>query len=183
MPGNGHVMNIRHFMTADPVTCAIDDPAQRVAGLLREKAVGAAVVLENGKVAGIVTDRQLCCGPLADGEPDARVSSCMTADPVVAPAETDLFTLLDMFRGAGLVRRIPVVNEEREPIGVVSIADVAVIAERLNRAIMQEMTANLDKVHLQAGGTRMAKKIKNPDQTKEYDPPHLERAVTSPSTR
>lgn len=56
-------------------------PAEVVARLMRDKGVGCVVCLREGRVAGIVTDRQLAAGALAEG-PGAGtpVEDVMTAD-------------------------------------------------------------------------------------------------------
>src|SRR5438067_1944383 len=75
-------MHVEHFMTKNPVACDANEPVESVARLMRDKGVGCVVVLRNGKVAGIVNDRQLAIGVLGEGlGADTPVEEVMTTDP------------------------------------------------------------------------------------------------------
>jgi CBS domain-containing protein len=98
-----------------------------IARLMRDQDIGAMPVLgADGKIEGIVTDRDLVIEGLTTDKSDAdiRAEDCMT---------TDLFTanqndrLVDMIREMGdhQVRRVPVVDGRDRLVGIISMADIA----------------------------------------------------------
>lgn len=176
-------MHIEHFMTKNPVACDVNEPVEGVARHMRDKGVGSVIVLRNGKVAGIVTDRQLAIGILAEGlAPDTPVEDVMTADPACLTLEDNIFSVLDTMRSAGVVRRVPVVNANRELLGVVSISDVAVIAKDLIDAIMLEETHHaMTETKILTGAKRIVKDIRRPTKGDRLPPDQEIRPVTTPT--
>jgi CBS domain-containing protein len=157
-------MHVEHFMTKDPVACDVHEPIEGAARLMRDKGVGCVVVLRNGKVAGLVTDRQIAVNAVADGiAPDAPVEEIMTSEPALLTMQDNVFSAIDTMRSAGVVRRLPVVNANRELVGIVSISDVAVIAKDLiDHILLDESHSALQEAHLLTGAKRMVKEIRRP---------------------
>src|SRR5687768_5107596 len=131
-------MNVEHFMTKDPIACDVDDSCEDVATLMRDKSIGTVVALRNGRVAGIITDRQLAVRICADGRSasDVKAREVMTTNPATLTPEDNLFSAIDTLRSAGVVSRLPVVNAENELIGLVSLSDIALIAKDLIDAVL-----------------------------------------------
>jgi CBS domain-containing protein len=100
------------------------DTVDAVAGLLNTRRVGALVVLDNDRVVGIVSERDIV-RIVAEGGGEALtrpVSSCMTKDVLYAdPGETvdSLLTRMTDRR----IRHLPVCRKERL-VGIVSIGDL-----------------------------------------------------------
>lgn len=64
-------MKVREIMTPDPVCCTPEDNAQKVAAMLRDHDIGSMpVVLDQSshKLVGMITDRDLCCAVVANGD-------------------------------------------------------------------------------------------------------------------
>lgn len=165
-------MHVEHFMTKDPVACEADEPLEGVARLMREKGVGCVVVLRGRRVVGLVTDRQLAIGALAEGlSPETAIEDVMTADPACCTPSDNLFSVVDTMRSAGVVRRVPVVNDEKELLGIVSISDLAVIAQDLIEALLLEETHNAThNAHLLTGAKRIGKHIRAPTKDDRLPP-------------
>ncbi len=178
-------MNVREFMTAEPVTCDIDDSLEDVAELMDEHQVGSVVVLQNGKLAGLITDRKLALAVGAQGVSlDDTAREIMTENPGRVSIDDNVFDVLNSMRGAKLAKRMPVVNTSDELVGLVSIDDIAVIADNLNREIFRNYAhTSLEETHVPTGAKRMVKKIRNPKKAAEQDPPELDKPVTEPHTR
>ena len=157
-------MHVEHFMTKDPVACDVNEPIEGVARLMRDKGVGCVVVLRGRKVAGLVTDRQLAVSGLAEGlAADAPVEGIMTADPACCTLEDNLFSVIDTMRSAGVVRRLPVVDGNKELVGLVSISDVAVIAKDLiDGMLLEETHHSLTEAKVLTGAKRIVKDIRRP---------------------
>jgi CBS domain-containing protein len=97
--------------------------ARDAAQQMRERQIGAALVVESGKLLGIVTERDLVFRLLAaGGSPDTPVVDLMTASPDTLGPEDTAVTALDRMR-AGRYRHLPVVDGDRL-IGMVSIRDL-----------------------------------------------------------
>lgn len=102
-----------------PPTASVRDAALRMA----EAKVGAMLVVDGGKLAGIFTERDLLIRVVARHlDPDAtRLAEVMTPDPYTADPEMPLSQALVMMY-EGCYRHVPVVENGR-PLGVVSARD------------------------------------------------------------
>ncbi len=118
--------HVSDVMTTRPRAVTPDTPVTQVAELMREEDVGAIPVVQDDKLVGMVTDRDIVVRAVAQGKdprgmPVAEVSSreLVTVDP-----DQDLSDALQLM-AQHQVRRLPVVDEDNHLIGVVSQADVA----------------------------------------------------------
>lgn len=106
------------------VAVPLDLPVSEAAKLMQTQGVGAVLVVDDGRLAGICTERDVVVDVVAAGL-DARltpVSAVMTADPVaVGPDMPFGHALHLMFEGG--FRHVPVLNRAGELLGVVSARD------------------------------------------------------------
>jgi CBS domain-containing protein len=96
-----------------------------VARLLKEKRIGAVVVLDaDGRLAGIISERDLARGLAQHGAGllDLQVAALMTKAVVTCAPEDDLRTLMQRMTD-GRFRHLPVVKDGRLS-GIISIGDV-----------------------------------------------------------
>jgi len=126
------------IMTANPTCCLPTDTVQHVAQMMRDENVGAIPVVGNlnsKRVIGIVTDRDLVLHVLAEGRNglDVTIEQVMTPHPVTCRQYDDLHNALNTM-SEHQVRRIPVVNEYHEIVGIIAQADIAV---RVDQADMK----------------------------------------------
>lgn len=116
---------IRDVMTAEPVTIESDRSVFEAAKAMRDYDVGDVLVLEGGRLYGLMTDRDVVVRVLAAGL-DAmatRVSEVCSRDMVAVSADDDTSHALRLVRGRS-VRRIPVLRDG-VPVGIVTIGDLA----------------------------------------------------------
>jgi CBS domain-containing protein len=113
-------------------------PLDEAARLMRENHVGCLVVADEmpdkRTVIGLLTDRDIVTAVVAaDLAPSAlRVEDVMTTDLVVAREEDSLIDLIRTMRSKG-VRRVPVVGQQNELIGIVTFDDVlGILSEELD---------------------------------------------------
>ncbi len=123
------MMFICHVMTREVVCCTPGDTARTVAVLMKRHGVGAIPVvsdLSDPLLEGIVTDRDLCSGVVAEAKnaDDIKISELMTAVPVSCEPEFTLEGCEDLMQQNQL-RRIPVVDKRGRCVGMVSQADIA----------------------------------------------------------
>lgn len=94
-----------------------------VAQLMNSSGVGVIAVVENDRIVGVVTDRDLVRRGLARGLPlDSRVDSVMTAPVVTIEADAPLHDAVETF-ARHAIRRIAVVDHERF-VGMISLDDL-----------------------------------------------------------
>jgi CBS domain-containing protein len=122
-------MKIRELMTPAPVAIAPSDPAAEAAKAMREHGIGTVLVQDQGKLAGLVTDRDIAVRVLAQGRDPRDVPVSEIASREIASIGPDDDTE-DAARliAERAVRRIPVV-EDGTAIGVVSLGDLELAKE------------------------------------------------------
>lgn len=113
------------LVNRSPVTVDPEDSVREAAWRMREHRVGSVVVLDEGAVVGILTDRDITMAIATDRfeGPDQRVAELMTPDPTCLTSDQDIEQGLAAMRGRG-VRRMPVLNDDGELVGVVSLDDI-----------------------------------------------------------
>ncbi|MET9903666.1 CBS domain-containing protein [Streptomyces sp. NPDC006446] len=116
-------MKISKVMTAPPVCVAPHVPLVEVAGHMAECAVGSVLVVEDGVLQGIVTDRDLAVRGMGGSlDTRARVDAVMSPRVITVEATDDLQVAYRTFRRTG-VRRLPVLEADRV-VGVLTIDDL-----------------------------------------------------------
>lgn len=174
-------MLVEKIMTKSPVTVDISDTVSTTAGHMRDKGVGCVVVLQDGKVRGIVTDRMLTTNVLAEGRSlDTAVGDVMLEDPGKLSPDDNIFHAIDAMRSANVARRLPVVNNYNELVGIVSVSDIAVVAQDLIGAVLLEETHHsLEETRVLTGAKRIVKEIRRP--TKDIPLEEETHTTTEPS--
>jgi CBS domain-containing protein len=125
-PRRSH-LRCRDIMTRDVTTCHRDTPIIEVARIMRDEDVGALPVLGlDGKLEGIVTDRDLIVSGLTSNKDDAnlRAEDCMSDDLFTANQNDRIVDIINEM-GDNKVRRVPVVDGRGRLVGIISMADVA----------------------------------------------------------
>jgi CBS-domain-containing membrane protein len=119
-------MNVAHCMTRDPKTCRASDSLERAAQIMWENDCGCVPVLDDAsKIAGIVTDRDVCMAAYTRGAPlhALGVASAMARDVATCRPGDTLETALRTMR-ARQVRRLPVLDPDGGIAGLISLTDV-----------------------------------------------------------
>ena len=113
-------------MTVAPMTIASERPFADAARIMRDADIGGLIVLADGGVAGIVTDRDIVVRGVAEGRDPAttRVIDVCTRDVATVRSDQDLAEAVRSMRERD-VRRLPVV-EDGQPVGILSLGDLAV---------------------------------------------------------
>src|SRR5438105_1154191 len=111
-------------MTRDVLGVAPEDTLGEAAQKMNDRGVGSVVVLDFGRLIGILTERDLLRAVAArTHSSEARVREWMTSDPLTASEEMTPDEAVHVMLEHGF-RHLPVVRNER-PIGVVSLRDLA----------------------------------------------------------
>lgn len=122
------------LMTTNPVCAQAEDTVVSVAQLMKEQDVGPIPIVDDvttKRLRGIVTDRDLAMKVVAEGrDPNTtKVSEVMTSDVVTVRQDDDIQAALDAMSQHQL-RRILVVDENENLVGIIAQAD---IATRMNK--------------------------------------------------
>ncbi len=122
----------REIMTRNVKTAGCAATLQEVAALMRDGDMGAMPVVENGRLIGIVTDRDIVVRAIADGRnASTPIGAVMTTD-VFSVNENDFVFEAIRLMGDKQVRRVPIVNDKGELAGIIAMADVALETEDQN---------------------------------------------------
>lgn len=130
---------VRDLMTPDPVVLPPDTPVREAAQAMRDLDIGDVLVVDGGRLCGIVTDRDLVVRAMADRD---DLSGCCVRDVcsehVVTADLTETADSAIARMRENAVRRIPVVDAGR-PVGVFSLGDAAV--ERDLSSVLGQISA------------------------------------------
>src|SRR4051794_36872574 len=120
---------IKELLKGDPVSVEASATVEEAAKLMDEKDIGNVLVVENGEVQGIVTDRDIVVRVIAKGNAgDASVrEACSTDLETLSPDDSVEDAIQKMEQGN--VRRLPVVDDGK-PLGVISLGDLAEAKDR-----------------------------------------------------
>lgn len=114
------------------------DTALEAAKLMTSRSIGAILILENGALVGILSERDLAGRVVAaeKAPSETRISEIMTARPeTIGPKETVMGALQRMQDGH--FRHLPV-EEDGRVIGMVSIRDIyAAVRDDLEEAVLE----------------------------------------------
>lgn len=120
-------MIIAEVMTTNVRTCSTSDTLMQCAQQMRDFNVGCIPVTEeNGRLSGIITDRDITCRAVASGADCSgdRVGNFMTPSPVTVSPDASLEEAAGLM-SESKIRRLPVLENGRL-VGIVSLGDVSV---------------------------------------------------------
>jgi CBS domain-containing protein len=116
---------VRETMTAEPTSVDRSQSLLEAARLMRDQDVGSLPVTEEGRLIGMITDRDIVTRGVAEGRDlaSATVGDAYSPEPVTVEPDHDLDEALRLM-ARHQVRRLPVVERDRL-VGIVAQADVA----------------------------------------------------------
>ena len=116
---------VEEIMTRDPRTVEIGDSLADAAREMRDGNIGNVIVTDSGRVAGIVTDRDIVVRAIAEGrEPQSTAVGdvCSSGPRTLEPGDSVEVAAQAMAQNS--IRRLPVVRDG-ELVGVLSLGDLA----------------------------------------------------------
>lgn len=123
-------MNLRDMFQKEVVTVGPEATIGQTARKMKEEQVGAVVVVEEHKVAGIVTDRDVALALAVEGvEIDAPVSDIMTKNVVTIWDDQGVFNATQYFVGRDF-RRLPIIDRQDNLVGMVTTDDLFALLTR-----------------------------------------------------
>jgi CBS domain-containing protein len=137
-------MRVSELMHTPAVTCRPGATIAEVARLMRDRNVGSVIVVDDiGYLAGIVTDRDVAVRGVGEGR-----SGDLAVEHIMSRNVATVLPHADVAAAAGImakrsVRRLPVVDDDDTPHGLVALDDLV-------RHLGREADAVADTVVLQA---------------------------------
>jgi CBS domain-containing protein len=121
-------MLVREVMNSDIQVVDLNASVTEIARKMRDGDFGVVPVCDNDRIAGIITDRDIAIRVVAEGK---DVSQC-TARDVMTPGAltcsvTDDVETVSQLMADRQVRRLPVVDENKRLVGIVSVGDLAIM--------------------------------------------------------
>jgi CBS domain-containing protein len=118
-------MKVADVMTAQVVTATPRSTIAEVARTMAQIETGAVPVTDDGKVVGLITDRDIVLRVVAEGMPlDTPVADVMTTE-VETCHEQDSVADATGKMGGKQIRRLVVLNDSGRLAGILSLGDVA----------------------------------------------------------
>ncbi|MGI8480409.1 MAG: CBS domain-containing protein [Gaiellaceae bacterium] len=117
--------SVREVMTENPLTIDSSEPIAKAAVMLRDEDIGSLPVIEDGRLYGVITDRDITTRVVAK---EIAMESISVRD-VASTGAVTVSPEMDLDQALGLmahhqVRRLPVVEYDRL-VGILAQADVA----------------------------------------------------------
>ena len=125
-------MKTKDVMTEGARTCTPDHPLSCAAQIMWEHDCGCVPIVDHaGKAVGMITDRDICMAAYTQGRKldEMQVGSAMSGRLVSVQATDDL-DLAERRMRKHQVRRLPVLDEEQRVVGILSLSDIALSAQR-----------------------------------------------------
>ncbi|WP_033541866.1 CBS domain-containing protein [Planococcus sp. CAU13] len=118
-------MKVTDIMTSDVDTCTPQSSLQEVAARMKEINVGSIPVVDNDKLIGIITDRDLVTRGIAENVSlDTAVSEILTTDMVTGSKDMSVEDAAELM-AEHQIRRLPIVEDDKV-VGIVALGDIAV---------------------------------------------------------
>jgi CBS domain-containing protein len=130
--------SIEEIMHTDVVTATPDETVEAVVQRMRDSAVGAALIVDDGKLRALFTERDLLTRVVGDGRDPATtpVLTVSTEQVVSVSKSTPIRACADALKERK-ARHLPVV-EDGKPVGIVSARDFfELLADRLEGLVDQ----------------------------------------------
>jgi CBS domain-containing protein len=131
---------VREIMSAAPVCMAASESVSAAAKAMKDRGIGTVLVLSGGRLAGLVTDRDIAIRVLAENRDPltTRLDDICSSELAVLSPDDAVETATRIVRDRA-VRRLPVMADGT-PVGVVSIGDLAL--DKDERSALSQISAS-----------------------------------------
>jgi acetoin utilization protein AcuB len=139
-------MSVKSIMTSEIVCVDMDDSLGFIRGLFASHQFHHLLVVEHGKLVGVISDRDLFMaispnvGTVAANKRDEatlykRAHQIMTRRPLTISEDATLYEAVDIFLAEG-ISCLPIIDNQLKPMGIITWRDILkVISERYHRKV------------------------------------------------
>jgi CBS domain-containing protein len=125
--------------------------AAEAAAAMREVSHGSALICEDGRLVGIITERDLLRLLPDDDRIESPLSEVMTTSPQTLTVEDHLLDAV-RFMDQGGYRRLPVINADQHPVGIVDVKTVMnFLSEHMSATVYNQASNDLLNVREREG--------------------------------
>lgn len=119
-------MKIRDVMHCGAKWCDVSTPLADIAELMAREDIGAVPIGENDRLVGMITDRDIACRAVGRGLDcnQVRAGDILSGELVYCREDQDMTEVLEMMEDRQ-IRRVPVINEDKRLVGMLSMGDLA----------------------------------------------------------
>jgi CBS domain-containing protein len=120
-------MEVREIMTCDVEVVSANESLKNAAAKMKDLDVGLIPVCDGDKLRGVLTDRDITIRATAAGKNPSKtkVADVMSTDIAFCLEEQEVDEAVSLME-ARQIRRLPILNQEKRLVGIVSLADIAV---------------------------------------------------------
>ena len=120
-------MELRDIMTRDVEIVSGDASLQEAAAKMKKLDVGMIPVCDGDQLRGMLSDRDITIRATADGRDPTKtkVAEIMSRDIVYCLEDQEIEEAVSLME-ARQIRRLPVLNQDKRLVGIVSLGDIAV---------------------------------------------------------
>ena len=132
-------MKVKEAMTRDVRIAAPDETIRQTAATMATLDAGVLPVGEKDRLIGMITDRDIAIRAIGEGKgPDTPVRDVMTQDLKYCFEDQKVE---DVIKNMGdiQVRRLPVVDRDKRLVGILSLGDIAIMADGGGKQMAQTM--------------------------------------------
>jgi CBS domain-containing protein len=129
-------MKVAELMTRDVKSCSAQDFLHTAARIMWENDCGCVPIVDReGQVVGIITDRDVCMAAYTQGAPlhQIRIDSVMATKVATCSPDDDIADAEELMRQYK-VHRLPVVDAQGKLVGILSLSNIVLEAERQRKA-------------------------------------------------
>jgi len=131
---------VQDVMSKQPIQLDRQTTLVEAATKMCDANVGAVIVVEDGKIMGIATDRDIAIRAVAKGkDPNTtRLSEICSCDLTTVLANDDVDRAIELMRQKA-IRRLPVVDSQNRAVGILSLGDLAQARDK--RSVLGQISA------------------------------------------
>jgi len=120
-------MLVKEVMTRSAQCIGPDATLQEAAEKMKSLDVGALPVCDNDRLSGMLTDRDIAVRSVCEGHDTRtkRVRDAMTAGVIWCNEDQDVADAARLMKEKQ-IRRLPVLNQDKRLVGIISLGDLAV---------------------------------------------------------
>jgi CBS domain-containing protein len=137
-------MKVKDVMHKGTTCVEPSTPVKEIAKRMRDGDVGAIPVKADGRLVGIVTDRDITCRALADSGNPAKMTAkdVMTKDVVCCSPDDDVQVAIEAME-AKQIRRLPVTDSHKTMIGMLSLGDISHnVSKKLSGEVLRAVSGH-----------------------------------------
>jgi CBS domain-containing protein len=134
-------MKVQEIMTTTVESIAPDKTLRQAARKMSDLGVGSLPVMEDGRLLGIITDRDISCFAVAMGrDPNStEVQKAMTREVTTCFADQDISAAAQLMSERH-IRRLAVLNHDNRVTGLLSVDDLAQVSHDLAGGVLEAAT-------------------------------------------